>query len=258
MRERLEMAYESVADVASGLAMVEEHCLPRRDRRGIFATAYLLITGSIAAALDAGRFEDEVWTRRYLVGFGNLYRGALFAWESGRVAGIPTAWRLSFEAARNGTGLVIQHLVLGINAHINHDLALALAEAGLDPDREMRYRDHVRVNEVLEEATPALKEVVSTKYAPLLQRVDWISGRLDDDLARFSIPTAREHAWKFASAYVAARGATERALLVRGLDEQSAALARLTLSRPTRHPILLRTVRTLEWVDDAWRRLRGA
>lgn len=257
MREELEAAYQTVADVTAGLSGVEEHCYSRRDRRGIFATAYLQITRSIDGAIDAGRFEDPEWTRQYLVCFGNLYRRALFAWECGAAESVPTAWRLSFEAARDGTGLVIQHLVLGINAYINHDLALALGESGIDPDRGRRYRDHVRVNEVLEESTPALKEQVSSRHAPILQRLDWVSGRLDDDFTRFSIPRAREHAWTFAIAFAAARDEAERTLLLRALDEQSAALARVVLSRRTRHPLLLRTVRAAERVDGLWRRVTG-
>jgi hypothetical protein len=147
--------------------------------------------------------------------------------------------------------------VLGINAHINHDLALALLVAGLDPGRSMRYADHTRINAILERSTGELKHRVSSLHAPLLQRVDWIAGRLDDDLTRFSIPKAREHAWTFAVMMSGARDSGERALMNRALDEQAAVLAQLVLSRPTRHPVLLSAVRTAERADALARRITG-
>jgi hypothetical protein len=257
IREWFAVEFASIREVADGLERLEGFCLPRRDRRGIFATAYLQITRAIETAIAAGVFHDPEWVTRYLVGFGNLYRQALVAYEVGDRANVPKAWRIAFDEARDGTGLVIQHLILGINAHINHDLAIALAEVGIDPDRPRKFDDHRRVNEVLALATESLKSQVSTMYAPLLQRVDWVAGRLDDDATRFSIPRARDHAWSFAVALVAARSEPERGLLLRSLDEQAAVMAQLVLAPVTRHPVLLRTVRTADRVDRAVRRFWG-
>ncbi len=243
--------YTSVAEVADALERVERRCVPLRDRRGVFATAYLRITRAIDRAIDAGRFHDPEWTRLYLVAFGNLYREAAIACEQGNPDDAPKAWRMAFDAARDGTGLVIQHLVLGINAHINHDLPIALDRIGIGEGqtRAARYADHTMVNRVLEDSTDELKRDVAALYAPVLQRIDWIAGRLDDDLTRFSIPRAREHAWSFALALRGTRSPPERTLLTRSLDEQAAVLARLILSSPTRHPVLLRAVRVAERLD---------
>lgn len=255
--ELLRPELSTIPEVAALLEGVEAHCLPRRDRRGVFATAYLGITRAVEREIQAGAFHDGDWATRYLVSFGNLYRRALLAWESGDHAAVPSAWRIAFECARDGWGLVIQHLLLGINAHINHDLAVALAEVGIDPERPLRYADHTHVNTVLESATEGLKAGVSRTYAPILERVDWIAGRLDDDLTRFSIPKARDHAWSCAVALTAAAWEPERALLLKALDEQAAVLARTILAPPTRHPVLLRTVRSAERVDAAVRRVGG-
>ncbi|MEX2572308.1 MAG: DUF5995 family protein [Gemmatimonadota bacterium] len=254
MRDILQTEFASVGDVVAGLERLEAHCLPRRDRRGVFATAYLQITRAIQAEIIAGSFHDDAWAARYLVCFGNLYREALLAYEIEETRAVPRAWCMAFDEARNGTGLVIQHLVLGINAHINHDLALALGEVGIDPEREKKYQDHARVNEVLEAATERLKTQVSTMYAPLLQRLDWVAGRLDDDFTRFSIPRARDHAWGFAVAIAGARSDGDRSLLLRTLDEQAAVMARWILSPPTRHPMLLRAVKVAARADSAVRR----
>ncbi len=257
LRALLEAEYATTAEVAASLEAVEAYCLPRRDRRGIFCTAYLRITRALDSEMETAGFRDPDWMARYLVCFANLYRRALLAYELGDRPAVPKAWRIAFDAARDGTGLVIQHLVLGINAHINHDLAVALGEVGIDPDRATRYADHTRVNEVLGRATAELKESVGTMYAPLLNRLDRAAGTLDDELTAFSIPKARDHAWGFAVAITGSRSSAERTLLRRALDDQAAVLARVILSRPTRHPWLLRGVRVLERIDKAARRLFG-
>jgi hypothetical protein len=247
----------SVDEVATGLAGVEACCMEAQDRRGVFATAYLTITRAIQAEIVAGGFNDPAWVARYLVSFGNLYRRAMCAWSSGEPHSVPKSWCIAFDAARTGTGFVIQHLVLGINAHINHDLALALDEVGIDPTRPAKYEDHARVNTVLEAATAGLKSEVSTKYAPILERLDWIAGRLDDDFMQFSIPKARDHAWSCAVSLAGARSEAERAILLRALDEQAAVIARLILAPPTRHPVLVRAVKAAERVDGLARRIFG-
>jgi hypothetical protein len=247
--------YTTVDEVVRALERVESRCLPLRDRRGVFATAYLRITRAIQREIARGGFRDPAWTTSYLVDFGNLYRQAVLDYENGRTTRVPAAWRVAFDAARDGHGFVIQHLVLGINAHINHDLALALSRIGIGEGdvRANRYHDHTRVNEVLEGATAELKGEVSRLYAPLLQRLDWVAGRLDDDATRFSIPRAREHAWAFAVSLEGARTPAERELLTRALDRQAAVLARLILAPPTRHPVLVASVRFAERLDSAVR-----
>ncbi len=255
MQEALHAEYRAVDDIVRGLERLEQQFLLRRDLRGVFATAYLQITRALERNMAAGSFIDPVWVTRYLVCFGNLYRRALLHYERGEVGAVPKAWRLSFDAARAGTGLVIQHLVLGINAHINHDLALALVEIGIDPERPQKYQDHTTVNQVLEGATATLKHPVSAMYAPVLHRLDRIAGRADDMVTTFSISKAREHAWTFAVALSSARGEQERTLLRRALDEQAAVLARLVLASPTRHPLLRGTVHMLKRIDAAVRRL---
>lgn len=251
LKERLAAEFLNVSEVALCLEAVELDCLSRRDRRGVFATAYLEITRAIGAALEGEVFDDPIWTGRYLICFANLYRRALLACETGDTGTMPKSWRIAFDAAREGSGLVLQHLMLGINAHINHDLALALGEVGIDPERPRRYDDHTKVNEVLERATVNLKREVSRKHAPILERLDWIAGRFDDEATKFSIPKAREHAWSFAVALAGARSEAERELLKRTLDEQASVLARLILAPTRRHPILLRIVHLAERID-AW------
>lgn len=254
MHVNLDAEYHTVDDVLVGLSNIEQHFLAQRDRRGVFATAYLHISQELNRRLAAQWFVDNAWVRQYLVCFANLYRRAVLAYEFGEHAAIPKAWKIAFDAARDRIGLVIQHLMLGINAHINHDLALALVEVGIDPNRSARYHDHTAVNQALEESTASLKHRVSSTYAPVLQRLDRIAGNLDEKLMNFSIPKAREHAWTFAVALTDVQDDEVHARLRRTLDEQAAVLARLVLNSPSRDRLLVNTVRFVERIDAlAWR-----
>lgn len=247
--------YLSIDDVVGGLTSIEAQCLTNRDLRGAFVTAYLHITRAIQRAHADQVFSDAEWVERYLVSFGNLYRRALLAYEEERTESVPKSWQIAFDAARDGGGFVIQHLTLGINAHINHDLPLALVEIGIDPTREAKYSDHTLVNTILAEATDAMKRAVAESYAPILMRIDRLSGRYGEELPNFSIPKAREHAWSMAVALSATRFEHERRMIEQALDEQAGVLARLILSSPTRHPSVVAGVSKAKRLDRFLTRL---
>lgn len=199
--KNLSEEFHSVDDVISGLDWFEQYCLNNGDLRGVFATAYLHITRSINRHLRQNKFRNNLWVEKYLVRFGDLYRIALIDFEQSNLKRVPKSWCISFESAARKEGFIIQHLLMGINAHINHDLAVALFEVDISSDYADKYADHNLVNKILEGATEGLKSGVSTKYAPILSRLDRAVGTMDDRLIQFSIPKAREHAWTCRCAY---------------------------------------------------------
>lgn len=240
--------YASIDDAIQSFAMLEQIFRAGHDRRAIFVTAYLSITRAIKQSVEARLFQDNAWATRYAICFANLYRTALLAYERGNWDALPKAWRISFDTSRNNGALVIQNLVLGINAHINHDLALALIEVGIDPDRPTRYADHCKVNEVLRAATDPLQDRIGQLYAPILNLLDQTYERLDEDIACFSVEKAREAAWVAAVALVNTRDEVERAALRAGLNDRSAVLARLILAPTFGHPWVISALQYLETV----------
>ncbi|HEX2204722.1 MAG TPA: DUF5995 family protein [Longimicrobium sp.] len=250
----LEAPYQTIDDVVAGITAVERHLLARRDRRAVFASAYLAITLAVRQGADDGAFGDNDWVRRYDVAFANLYRIALLDFERGRFERVPRAWRFSFETSLSGDSLVLQDLLLGINAHINHDLALALFEVSVDP-RDRRHADHTKVNEVLGAATDALQDRIARAYAPALRVLDQVAGRLDEELAGFSVRQAREASWVAALGLANARGEGERAGVRGRLDAGAAVVARLVLSSIPAGTPLMRVLRELERQVPWWEML---
>lgn len=251
-------AYGSVQDVIDGLSRLERAFLRSRDRRGVFVTAYLQITRELQRRIAAGRFADNAWVGRYLVAFANLYRAALAAYEAGQRGSVTEAWKVALDTSAAGVALVIQDLMLGINAHINHDLPLALKNVGVDPDRELRYRDHIAVNDALRETTETVQDRIAAMYASGLGVLDRLLGNLDEEFTSFSFDAARGHAWNMGVALVNVQTEPERALLTASISRQAAVVARVILAPNAPFPWLIDVLREIERIEPWWDYLLAA
>ena len=240
----------SLDEVVERLGRLEQEFVSRRDRRAVFLTVYGLMTREMQRRIADGAFDDGDWVARYAVGFADRYRQALEGYEQG--TRIAKSWQLAFDTARDPSGLVLQNMLLGINAHINHDLALALVDASIDPDRSSRHADHTAVNNVLRSLTDVVSERVSELYAEGLAGLDACSGLLDEAVTNFSFEVARENAWESAVALTNARFDVERVAVRRLLDLRAAAIARLILV-PNRRSELTAACRKIE--DGGWWRV---
>jgi hypothetical protein len=239
--------YSTLDHVVDGLAGLEEAALARRDRRAVFLTVYGEMSRAMQRLIDDGWFHDREWVARYTVAFANFYREAYDGYDRGTP--VAKAWRVAFDTAKRGAALVSQDLLLGINAHINHDLALALHGVSIDPDREARLADHMAVNEVLRSLTEVVSTRISDLYAPGLAGVDACAGALDEEASNFSLALARENAWEAAVALANARSELERSTIRRLLDVRASAIAKLILV-PNLNPLVFGTCRKIE--EGTW------
>jgi hypothetical protein len=192
--------FASVGDAHERLTALESLFRERGDRRGAFLCVYARVTGAVGAAIDEGAFADPDWVTDYLVTFADLYREALLAYETGDLVALPDPWQVAFETAARGDALVVQDVVLGINAHVNYDLALALHRVGVGPDRRARYADHCAVNAVLRSLVDEVQDRIAANYAPGVADLDESFGRLDEALSMVSLAEGRDSAWRSAVA----------------------------------------------------------
>jgi hypothetical protein len=154
---------------------------PEQEHRREFLSTYQRTTIAVGKAIDDGVFEDGPWVEQWDVAFARLYVDALDADLAGRRA--PRPWRLAFGAPADLKPL--QHVLLGINAHINYDLPQALLAVISDADfedpalMERRRGDHERIDGVLssrvaaedaELATRSARSVTDRLLQPLNQR----------------------------------------------------------------------------------------
>jgi hypothetical protein len=222
--------YATLDDVVADLTALESRFRARGDRRAVFVTLYLVVSKEMRDRVARRAFLDPEWVHRYAVAFANLYRAALDAYDGRQTPAVPRAWRLCFDAAAAGGGFVLQHVLLGVNAHVNNDLPLALERISIDPDRGRRKQDHDAVNAVLGAVTERATTRLSALYAPGLTGLDEFAGEIDEMLSQFSLDVARDSAWEAAVALANARDGLEREMTSRAISLRAALLARLLLA----------------------------
>jgi len=244
-----DVPFRTLDNVVDGLAELEVEYRRTNDRRAVFLTLYGIVSAEIRTRVARREFLDNEWVHRYAVAFADLYRVALAGYDAGDRTRIPKAWVMAFDAARAGTGLVVQDMFLGVNAHVNADLPHALTTISIEPDRPARYRDHAAVNAVLGAVIDRATARISELYAPGLPHIDQSAGTLDEMLSMFSLEVGRESAWEAATSLANARNTFERGLVTRLISTRASALARLLLS-PSRNEPLMAACRRLEQGTD--------
>ena len=125
----------------------------RGDPGRYFLATYLRTTRAVEEELERGGFRDTEWVERWDVAFADLYLDALEVAEAGRRP--PEPWAVAFGAAKQDRLPPLRHVLLGMNAHINYDLAQSLLaviteEEFDDPELlARRQADHAHIDSVL-------------------------------------------------------------------------------------------------------------
>jgi Family of unknown function (DUF5995) len=170
--------------------------LERGSRVGYFAAIYRKVTARIAEGIAAGVFDDGERMERFDVAFAHRYLAAVDGHEHANTA-LTRSWELALRAATASRPLILQHLLVAINAHVNLDLGIAAAATA--PGRtifELR-RDFDRINEILASMIADVEHNLA-EVSPWIGLLDRIGGRHDEEVIRFSIEVARTEAWRFA------------------------------------------------------------
>ncbi|HEX2700407.1 MAG TPA: DUF5995 family protein [Acidimicrobiales bacterium] len=185
----------SVQGVLDALDEVIATAVRRKDRAGYFAAMYRQVTAKVAEGIAEGFFDDAERMERLDVVFATRYLAALGEYQSGR----PTtrSWELAFDATASARPLIVQHLLAGMNAHINLDLGIAAATTAPGRDLSTLRKDFDRINEVLALLIGGIEGDIAD-VSPWIWLLDKIGGRHDDEVVRFSIEVARTEAWRFA------------------------------------------------------------
>ena len=185
----------SIGEVLAGLDSIVARSIRTGSRLGYFATVYRTVTARVAEGIAEGFFDDGERMERLDVVFANRYLAAVAAHETR--APLTRSWQAACAAAERREPLVLQQLLVGINAHINLDLGIACAEVAPGDELAGLRRDFDRINEILASLLDAI-QVEMARISPWLGLLDRIGGRTDAEVVRFSIAVARTQAWWFA------------------------------------------------------------
>lgn len=159
-----------------------------------FNRMYLQVTELVGQNLVEGFFEDSAFIERLDVIFAELYFRNVEAVESSQRA--DPSWQPLFNARSNHVVWPIQFAFAGMNAHINHDLPLAVVatckEFGKDPDVPPVHADYRRVNELLAKVESEVRQSFEAKLVHLATKD---AEALKHIVGSWSITAARDLAW---------------------------------------------------------------
>ena len=158
-----------------------------------FNRMYLQVTELVDQRLHEGYFTDDAFMARLDVVFAHLYLDTVAGDREGSV--LPQCWEPVF-AGRRLPLAPIQFAIAGMNAHINHDLPVAVVrtcgQLGIDPRSAAVRSDYDKVSlllaqvheEVRQSFLDGLALEVDRRLTPLLTLV-----------GSWSVSRARDAAW---------------------------------------------------------------
>jgi hypothetical protein len=217
-----------VTSVAEAIARMEAigGGLPASDGLACFNRMYLAVTQTVGADIGQGFFVDPAFMTALDVTFANLY------FAGAQAAAAAMAWRPLVEL-RGAAGIEpIQFALAGMNAHINHDLPMAVVstctELGTAPGDGSHLADFQKVDALLDAAEEGIRR--SFESAPELT-LDQHLQAVDNLVACWTISSARDLAWQNALVLWELRSEPlARGLFLDGLAAATALASRLLLT----------------------------
>lgn len=206
------------------------------DRRSIFLGCYAMMTGNMLDAVDTGRFADDAWVARLLQRFAEYYFEALELYEA-RNPETPHVWQLAHDTAQRETVMTVQHLLIGVNAHINYDLVFAVAEllssewdSLTAAQRAQRRADYDLVNAIIGETIDRVQDQILEARSPWLDLIDKLLGPVDEWLISEVITRWRDEVWRQAVRYVETPAPDEREAQRHDIEAEALRLGRAILA----------------------------
>lgn len=190
----------------------------------MFAFTYLVTTKEYRKAIeDPAFFTDNAFVNHQDANFADMYFNAFDAWAKGNVGAVPPAWRIAFDAADNQHVSGMGNVLLGMNAHVNRDLAFVLDAIGLvKPDGTSRKPDHDKVNAFLNAVNKYLLTEAAKYLDPTVDDGDFPGTSIDNSTAVQLLVSWREGAWRNAERLAAAGSAWERTAIAQEIEDNAA------------------------------------
>ncbi len=183
---------DDVLDVLDEIILISEQT---NDTLGYFAVLYRRVTWKVKEGISTGFFDEAERMEKLDIIFAKRYIDAYYEYRNkGKVN---NSWETAFTYSREYWAVVLQHLLIGMNAHINLDLGIAAARVSGDNDIEALQGDFYKINAILAGLVNEVQQNLSTIWFPL-RKLLLKTGQMDNLLVDFSMEIARDGAWRFA------------------------------------------------------------
>ena len=185
-----------IDDVISTLEDIIRESIGKNDPLGYFAALYQKVTIKVKEGIENNFFEDGSRMEKLDIVFAKRYIDAWHARQ--RNEPVSESWEKAFALAKRKNPLVLQHLLIGMNAHINLDLGIAAAEVSSGASITFLQNDFNKINQILSSLVVEVQNNLSSIW-PMLKWILSKTGKVDDLLVDFSMEKARDGAWKSAN-----------------------------------------------------------
>jgi hypothetical protein len=216
-------ALATIDDVIVQLDFIITTARRRGSADGYFAALYRRVTETVKTRIAQGAFANGPRMARFDVAFASRYVGA---WQQHERGEKPTAaWSIALSCGSDFRPVVMQHLLLGMNAHINLDLGIVAAEIAPGAAIGDLKSDFDAINQLLSDLVGDVQDRMA-KIWPGIRILDKAGGDVDEDIVNFSLRRAREAAWSVATTLASEPDAGRRAAYIKDVDQCATLLGR--------------------------------
>jgi Family of unknown function (DUF5995) len=181
------------------LAELDQNILRARNeksRLGYFATLYRNVTLNVKQGIANGFFEDGARMEKLDVTFAGRYLAALQSYRAQQ--NTSRCWLVAFQTADQWSPIILQQLLIGMNAHINFDLGIAAQAVAPGSELASLKTDFNRINDILAGMVQKVRSDVE-EVSPWIKLLDAYASQTEDRLIDFSMSKARASAWLVAN-----------------------------------------------------------
>ena len=194
----------SIPEVIKRLAEIRDYAastslLGENDGIASFTKLYHIITQEVGDMAERGEFKSSEFLVQLDLEFAERYFQALRRYAAD-IHTAPGVWRVLFDNRSDPNVPPVNFAVLGVNAHINYDLAHALIatwrhhEPDGDGHESEQYHDYRLVNDVFERQMDDLREKLDSLLSAGPDGAPWDVGA--NWLADLVVTFTRDLAWK--------------------------------------------------------------
>jgi hypothetical protein len=177
-----------------------DQALPSSDGLACFNRMYLEMTQQLQQHIQAGSFVDAAFLAHLDVVFANFYFDAVDA-VSARPTALPAAWQPLLQQRTTPGIEPIQFALAGMNAHINHDLPLAVVttctDLGTAPTDDSHHEDYQKVDGLLDASEQSIRRSFESG---VVLAMDHHAQAVETIISNWSVNSARDVAWDTALA----------------------------------------------------------
>ena len=232
----------NIDEVIAHLDNIVAACEISGSRMGYFPAMYNRVTRQVKQRIIDGSFEDNERMERFDVIFANRYLEAYYAYAQHKPCS--QSWKITFDASKKWSPMVIQHLIASMNAHICLDLGISAAETETQNLASLK-NDFEQVNDILDSLIEEVESELREIFHPLTT-FDKITGNSYWPIAHLGIVKSRNDAWHVAEAYAQLQTEKERHIFVHMRDHHVAVIGKRILTPPKLVKLLVGKLRNFE------------